>query len=202
MKHVRNILAVSAYLALAACGADKGGPVPPAAVAPAPVQQAAAAYADTVLVGDTIVAQWPVAMLPAGGVVAPSLTAGLALHPRVTVIQGGTVAQLPASIQQAQAAGSCVVVVSVIPSNSPEDLAAQDRARRQAAWSYGASYADAYSGLVVPPVDVATRRLHPELPPDGHTLRAGMDAGDGVHLTAAGYYVLGTAVSEAMGACL
>lgn len=155
-----------------------------------------------ILVGDSIVALWPAGQLPAGAVVATSLGAGLALHPRVAVLQGGTIDQLPGMIQQAQAAGACVIVVSVLPANVPEDLLAMDFARRQAVYAYGAAYADAYTGLVEPPVDAATRLLHPELPPDSHQLRAAMDAGDGLHLSAAGYDELGAAVSKAATACL
>ncbi len=194
-------LIVPVVLLLTACGGGSGsGGAGPVQAVP-PVQQSTAPRADMVLVGGDIVALWPTAQLPAGAVRVASLDQGLVLRPRVAVLQGATNDQLPGMIQQAQSFGACVIVVSVLPANVPEDLVAMDFARRQAAYAYGASYADAYTGLVEPPVDAATRLLHPELPPDSHHLAAGMDAGDGVHLSAAGYAELGAAVSKAMGAC-
>jgi hypothetical protein len=193
---------LTAALLLAACGggAGSGGAGPVQAVAP-PAQQAAPPPTDMVLVGDDIVALWPAAQLPAGAVRTSSLDSALALRPRVAVLQGAATDQLPGMIQQAQAAGSCVIVVSVLPADVPEDLLALDYTRRQAAYAYGAAYADAYTGLVEPPVDVATRLLNPTLPPDSHKLRAEMDAGDGIHLSPAGYDELGAAISKAAGTC-
>lgn len=194
---MRTFITLYLALLLTACGggAGSGGAAPIQAAPPAP--QAVVPPAAMVLVGGDIITLWPADQLPAGAVKSAGLRPAL-----VTVLQGATNDELPGLIQQAQAAGSCVVVVSILPANVPEDLLALDFARRQAAYAYGAAYADAYTGLVEPPVDVATRLLHPELPPDTHLLAAAMDAGDGLHLTAAGYDELGRAISKAGGACL
>lgn len=195
---MRKLLALSA-LFLAACGGGSGsGGAGPVQASPPPAQQAAPPPVAMALVGDTIVTSWPTAQLPAGAVVASSLGQAISLRPAVLVVQG---AQAEDMVGAAQSSGACVILVSVLPSTSPEDLKALDFARRQAAHAYGVPYADAYTGLVEPPVDVATRLLHPELPPDSHALRASMDAGDGVHLSAAGYDELGAAISKAMHGC-
>jgi len=196
---MHKLLTIAAALLLAACGggSGSGGAGPVQALPPPPAQAAPPAVA-VALVGDDIVARWPTAQLPAGGVVASSLGQAIGMRPAVMVLQGD---QAEDMVGAAQSSGACVVLVSVLPSTSAADLKALDFARRQAAAAYGVAYADAYTSLVEPPVDVAARLLDPTLSPDSRALRAEMDAGDGVHLSAAGYTELGTAVSKAMHGC-
>lgn len=205
--------ALIAALALVACGGGGGQPLPPAPVtppAPAPSPTPPPAPSGVVLVGDELVSNWQAtapATYPAGahnggvaGATAVQLAATfqadvLARRPAVVVLSGGLndlrqrhalddQATLFRMAEQAATAGVCVVLVDLLPADVPDPIITYNQGREVWAASYGYRYVAAHTPLAA-----------------GIKLRAEYDAGDGLHINAAGYGVLGPLVAAGIARC-
>lgn len=206
--------ALVAALLLTACGGGSSpapSPQPAPAPVPTPTPSPPPAPAGVVLVGDELVANWAAtapATYPAGAYnagVAGATTAHLAAsfqasvlsrRPAIVVLSGGLNDIYPSHkplddnaglfrmAEQAATAGACVVLVDILPADVPEPLQTYNQGREVWAASYGYKYVQAYGPLAA-----------------GNKLKAEVDAGDGRHINAAGYAVLGPLVAAGIARC-
>lgn len=208
---------------LAGCGGETARPVPPPVIVTPPpaieipppppvVPQAVMAGGAPIMIGDSLIARWPVEqpdLWPAttySAAVGGQTTWQMAVrfeaavlpgHPAIVVIEGGVNDlyyngaydpwPLISMVQRAQAAGACVVLVSFIPGDVPQDMGPLNIQREAIAMAYGAHFVNVYPDL---------------LDSSGHGLAPGLHVGDGFHLSRAGYEILAPAVVAGMEECL
>lgn len=213
---MRSAFIVSALLLTACGGGSNPGPGQvPTPQPPAPAPSPPPPPSGTILVGDELIADWqdtapasyPAGAISAGvsGATATELAARfqadvLDRNPAVVVVSGGLhdlrtqhtlddVGTILNMADRAAAAGACVVLVDILPVNQPPSvfpspIPLYNDGRE--AWAAGAGYR--YVAAFGP---LAT----------AGKLSAAYDSGDGWHINAAGYAILGPLVAAAIAAC-